>query len=121
MKFCYIDESGTGDIDREPYAVMAGVITDVKRMYITKKDWSNLLKALSEIIGQQIIEIHTRDFYAGNGVWHGIKGDIRAKIISLIFQWLNERKHDIVYTAVDRKLFNAKIKNESHYIDIKRL
>jgi hypothetical protein len=57
MKFCYLDESGTG---QEPIAVMAGVVTDDTRMRVTKHHWSNLLQNLSEIICRTIQEIHTR-------------------------------------------------------------
>lgn len=34
MKFCYVDESGTGD---EPYAVMVGIVVDTQRMHVTKQ------------------------------------------------------------------------------------
>jgi len=54
MKFCYFDESGTGE---EPIAVVAGVITDAIRMRVTKTHWSNLLETLSNIIGRGIEEI----------------------------------------------------------------
>ena len=102
MKFCYLDESGTGS---EPYAVMAGVVVDASRMHLTKNDWAELLDALSRLVGKQLLEIHTSDFYAGNGVWRALPGDIRARIITLIFEWLSERKHDIVYSAVDKEEF----------------
>ena len=100
MKFVYIDESGTGD---EPYAVMVGVIVDAQRMRPTKNYWKDLLSALSDIIGKKIEEIHTRDFYSGNWKWRNLEGEKRAKIINTIFNWLRERKHDIVFTAVDKK------------------
>ena len=64
MKFCYVDESGTGD---EPYAVMVGVVVDALRMRPTKADWDGLLIHLGCIVGRAVEEIHTRDFYAGNG------------------------------------------------------
>ena len=44
MKFCYLDESGTG---HEPFAVMVGIIVDSHRMHLTKKDWADLLLKLS--------------------------------------------------------------------------
>jgi hypothetical protein len=97
MKFCYCDESGTGD---EPVAVMVGVITDAQRMHVTKKDWADLLQFLSKKIGRKVSEFHTRDFYAGNGVWRGVDGPTRASTITAIIDWLNNRKHDIIYTAV---------------------
>ena len=64
MKFCYVDESGTGD---EPYAVMVGIVVDALRMRSTKADWDRLLAHLQGIVGRPVEEIHTRDFYAGEG------------------------------------------------------
>jgi hypothetical protein len=97
MKFCYCDESGTGE---EPIAVMVGILVDSHRMHITKHEWTDLLQALSKRAGRQIEELHTRNFYAGNGIWKELDGPTRAAIISLIFEWLAERKHNIVYTSV---------------------
>jgi len=109
VKFCYIDESGTGN---EPYAVMVGIIADAYRMHITKKDWAGLLTVLSEILGKQISEIHTADFYTGNGVWRKLDGNTRAQIISAIFKWLKERNHKIVYSAVDKAKFTSEFCKE---------
>ena len=109
MKFCYLDESGTGE---EPYAVMVGIIVDSYRMRITKREWTGLLEALSEILSKQISEIHTADFYAGNGVWRKLDGSLRARIISAIFNWLKERNHKIVYSSVDKAKFKADFSKE---------
>lgn len=97
MKFCYCDESGTGN---EPIAVMIGVIVDATRMHITKQDWCSLLETLSSLSGREITELHTRNFYSGNGVWRAIDGPMRARIISAILSWFCERKHRIVYSSV---------------------
>lgn len=102
MKFCYIDESGTGD---EPFAVMAGVLIDAYRMKPTKDDWIDLLSHLSGIIGKEVKEFHTRDFYAGNSPWRGIKGDERAEVITAIFEWFADRGHHIVYSVIDKAEF----------------
>lgn len=102
MKFCYIDESGTGN---EPFGVMAGIIVDAKRMHITKAEWQELLDTLSGILGNEILEIHTRDFYPGNSPWRGLAGDVRARLITAVFDWLQLRKHKIVFTAVDKAKF----------------
>jgi hypothetical protein len=40
MKFCYLDESGTGG---QHIAVMAGVVADAHRVHSTKDAWSGLL------------------------------------------------------------------------------
>lgn len=109
MKFCYLDENGTGN---EPYAVMVGVIADAQRMHITKKVWEKLLELLSELAKKSIPEFHARDFYSGTGPWYGLDGDIRSQITSAIFNWLKERNHKIVYSAVDKTKFRSDFNNE---------
>ncbi len=115
MKFCYIDESGTGD---EPFAVMVGVIVDAQRMRLTKNHWNELLQTLSNIVQREIPELHTRDFYAGNSPWRGIDGPQRSQIITEVFQWLADRRHHIVYSAVNKTEFHAKFSNEPFANDI---
>jgi len=107
MKVCYCDESGTGD---EPIAVMVGILVDHNRMHITKQHWTSLLEQLSKVAGKQISEIHTRNFYKGNGIWRDLSGAKRAQIISLIFQWLCERKHQVVFSSVIKEEYQ---KNKS--------
>ena len=74
-------------------------------MHVTKKDWADLLKSLSIVIGHNLLEIHTRDFYAGNGPWRTLDGDTRSKLITTIFTWLNDRKHKVVYAAIDKQKY----------------
>jgi hypothetical protein len=97
MKLCYCDESGTGD---EPIAVMAGVLVDCHRMHITKAEWGGLLEYISGLADRAVSEFHTRDFYAGNGIWRGVEAGTRVAVISAICEWLAERKHHVVYTSV---------------------
>lgn len=102
MKFCYIDESGTG---AEPYAVMVGIVVDARRMHKTKSEWLALLQFLSRVIKKPVDEIHTRDFYPGNGIWRGLDGAMRSRVITAAFQWLNERKHSLICSAVDKAAY----------------
>jgi len=102
MKFCYLDESGTGS---EPFAIMVGVIADSSRMHVTKLHWDGLLKVFSKILNRNIIEFHARDFYKGNSPWRNLDGSKRADIISAIFDWLAERKHRLTFSGVNKKLF----------------
>ena len=118
MKFVYIDESGTGN---DPIAVMVGVIADSYRMRITKEMWNGLLSVLSGHIGRNIKEIHTRDFYSGNGPWRQLSGDLRSVIITAIFDWLRERGHRVVYSAVDKEKFNNSFRAEPFSSDIPTL
>ncbi|HDO06413.1 MAG TPA: DUF3800 domain-containing protein [Bacteroidetes bacterium] len=107
MKFCYCDESGTGN---EPFAVMASIVVDSQRMHRTKRDWNNLLATLSTIIDEKVTEFHTRDFYPGNGPWRKIDGPVRAKIITVVLEWLKERKHKIIYCAINKEKWRQKKK-----------
>ena len=103
MKFCYCDETGTGE---EPFAVLVGIVVDATRMGVTKKEWASLLSILSEMSGKQFDELHTRNFYSGSGFWKNIDGNTRSKIITYLLQWIGERKHHIVISAIDKKAFN---------------
>lgn len=102
MKFCYLDESGTGG---QPVAVMVGVVVDATRMHLTKEHWADLLVELSKIVGSDIAEFHAHKFYKGDGVWKGLSGEIRSRLIGAIIQWMKVRKHKIVYSAIDVEKF----------------
>jgi hypothetical protein len=103
LKFCYCDESGTGD---EPIAVMVGIVVDAHRMHLTKQDWADLLELLSSVVGREVPELHTRHFYAGNSMWRRLDGEQRSRIITAIFNWLADRKHRVVYSAVVKERFS---------------
>ena len=114
MKLCYCDESGTGN---ESVAVMVGVVVDAKRMHLTKSDWEELLKNLSEIAGSQVRELHTRDFYSGKGVFYDTDGNQRSEFISEIYDWLAERKHRVVYTSVLKESYDSASKSDASFPD----
>ena len=84
---------------------MVGIVVDATRMHLTKKHWAELIEALSARAGRTLDELHTRDFYSGNGVFRGIDGSARARIITDIFEWLRDRKHHIVYASVHKKSY----------------
>lgn len=107
MKLCYCDESGTGD---EPIAVMVGIVVDAHRMHVTKDHWTELLVALSCVVGRSINEIHTRDFYSGNGVWRGMKGPERSQVITEVFNWIDARRHHVVYSSVEKSAYYTSLK-----------
>ncbi|MGA2285268.1 MAG: DUF3800 domain-containing protein [Dehalococcoidia bacterium] len=107
VNLCYCDESGIGD---EPIATMVGIVVDASRMHLTKVHWEELLKVLSKLAGHQIVELHTRDFYSGNGVFRDIGGEDRSEIISQIFEWLCRRKHHVVYASVLKDSYYAALK-----------
>jgi len=84
---------------------MVGVIVDSHRMHVTKDEWRELLESLSRVVRRPVTEIHTRDFYAGNGAWRELNGTQRADIISGVLTWLAARRHNVVYTSVEKARF----------------
>lgn len=109
MKLCYFDESGTGS---EPIAVVVGVIVDAQRMHITKREWADLLLNLSNVVGSNLDELHTKDFYPGNKSFRSMTGLERAMYVSQIIDWLSTRKHKFVYSAVNKAAFES-LRSES--------
>lgn len=115
MKFCYIDESGTGE---EPYGVIVGVIVDASRMHVTKSEWDELLADVSRAAGRHVREFHTRRFYAGRGIWSGLTGQQRADTISTIINWVANRRHHLVCSAVDKDKFAREFEAHEFAADI---
>jgi hypothetical protein len=107
VNFCYCDESGTG---QEPIATMVGIVVDAGRMHLTKSDWLDLLGILSAETQRTVTELHAAAFYSGNGIWRGIDGPERALVITEVLNWLAERKHHVVYVAVDKSSYFAALK-----------
>jgi hypothetical protein len=89
--------------------VMAGIVVDASRMHLTKSHWSALLGELSDLAGRQLSELHTSEFYSGNGVWQGVDGETRSAVVRVILNWLTERKHHLVFAAVDKERFNSSV------------
>jgi len=73
------------------------------------------------MVRTEVTEFHTRDFYAGNGPWRSLTGPDRAEVISAILAWLGERRHRIVYSAVDKKKFELGKGREPFMRDIRTL
>lgn len=104
MKFCYLDESGNG---AEPYLVVAAVTVDASRMHITKAGWADLFADLSRLAGRTILELKSSDLYSGNHLWRDVAGTDRAAAIDAILAWLEARRHEIFFSAVDKDAFDT--------------
>ncbi len=55
---------------------MVGILVDIHRMHITKDERTGLLGYLSEVAHREVTELHTRNFYAGNGIWREVDGPL---------------------------------------------
>lgn len=104
MKFCYIDESASGD---GRVVVAVGVIVDGSRMHRTKSDWAELLQAMSERLGTPLREFKASDLYRGSGRWYGMAAQDRARVISDIITWLDSRRHRVAYSGILSSAFDG--------------
>lgn len=91
--------------------MLLGVVVDASRMHVTKDDWGKFLADLSKKVGQDFQELHTRNFYAGAGIWKAMTGQQRSDAIDLFIDWFAERKHHVVLSAID-KARHAQMKAE---------
>lgn len=118
MKFCYFDESGMGD---EHYLVVAGIIVDATRMHVTKDAWIEFLAYLSKAADRNVDEFHSRDFYRGNGIWRGMDGGKRARLIEAILDWVEKRKHKCVFSGINKTEYQKALKHNERLKQFKSM
>lgn len=111
MKFCYLDETGTG---QDTVVIVAGVIVDVIRMNRTKQEWESLFDQVSRLSKKPITEMHAKDLIPGNGEWYGVDPQVRDEVVDTILDWLTERNHKVTFSAVDRARFKASSDDRVH-------
>lgn len=104
MKICYIDESFGGR--KGEIGVVANVMLDTTRMKKTKTQWNDLREDLSKILTTNLEEIHTTDLYIGCKQWEKVSRERRFSLIDHIIKYINERKHKILFTAIDINKLN---------------
>ena len=51
MKFCYLDETGTG---QNTAVILVGIVVDVQRMDLTKREWNRLFQEISNLARKPI-------------------------------------------------------------------
>lgn len=110
MKICYIDESYDKN---KRFVVVAAIMFDITRMKKTKTEWNALLTILSKHLEHNLEEIHTTDLYRGLNIWKKIPMKQRFKLIDEIIKYINERKHKILFSAVDSEKLSALEQNEN--------
>ncbi len=107
MYACYFDESGHCGRKynaEQPVEVLAGVITDVTKLFKSQRDHSRILAILTEH-SIPLEELKASDAYGGRGAWKGVDPEIRDLIFEFILGWLGERWMKVIVTPVDSKSF----------------
>ncbi|NJP06136.1 MAG: DUF3800 domain-containing protein [Chloroflexaceae bacterium] len=105
MKFCYLDETGTG---QDTVVIFVGVVVDAQRMHLTKREWNQHLRNLSTIANREVHELHAAELYSGNDEWKGVKGPQRHQIINETLDWFVSRKHKLGFSAVCKRRFDTR-------------
>ncbi|MBO6533290.1 MAG: DUF3800 domain-containing protein [Muricauda sp.] len=109
MKFCYIDESGTGN---EPVAVMVGILVDAYRMKPTKAGWEERFNYLTNGLGLNIEELHAKDLFQNRKAWRILEGETKSEIVDEFINWFSTRGHSIVYSTVIKDEYQKLSEND---------
>lgn len=105
MKFCYCDESGHGHSD--PCFVAVGVIVDAARLNRTSDAFGELFETIQAHSPEQLKEIKATKLLMGRDRWRQVDPAIRKRICESLCQWINDRKHTLILTAIDRVKYMA--------------
>ena len=97
---------------------MVGVVADAQRARVSRGHWDEFLEDLSALVGQEIQEIHTHAFYRGAGIWRQLDGAQRRETENRICDWLIERHHSVIYSAVDKTKFATDFNREEIAVSI---
>lgn len=116
MFVCYCDESGfTGcNHDRnQPVTVVAGVLVNTYNMHKTRADFASLTRKAKKLLKEaglgSFAELKAQELYSGSGPWKGIDGAERHALYGAMLKWLCQRKHKVVASVIDDKVFCGKV------------
>jgi len=115
MKFCYIDESGTGN---EPVAIMVGILVDAYRMKPTKKEWQKKFNYLTDELNLNIEEIHAKDLFKNKKAWRIISGQQKTDFVNEIIEWFIERDHEVIYSCVLKDRYDDESRTDTRLTEI---
>jgi hypothetical protein len=105
MHFCYVDE--TGNDDKSPVPLMAGIVIDASRLRRTQEEFGKIFENLWGLTGRSLRELKSTDMLPGKRTWQGVDGAVRSTVIGNICDWISARSHEIALAAVDRSLHRA--------------
>ena len=117
MKVCYVDESGhCGEkpSQEQPAEVLCGIITDVSKLFKTKKEHGEIMDMLASN-GLPIEELKAAEIYRGRREWKGVNPETRGNIYEALLKWSTDRKCSFVVCPIDcQKFFDAKTQSNAH-------
>jgi hypothetical protein len=103
MKVCYVDDSGNPSLDR--IFVMVGIVADAIRLNKSARECTKLFDDVRTLVTQEgktsPKELKGSRILYGKDAWRYIDATKRKQVFSDLSEWLCERKHDIVISAID--------------------
>jgi hypothetical protein len=83
--------------------VMVGIVVNGERLARTQDDLSGIFSTLGGITTGYLKELKSKTLLSGTGVWSGVPGEQRRKVVSDLCGWLCDRKHDLALAAIDHE------------------
>jgi len=114
--FAYVDETGLDATS--PVMVMVGIIVNGERLARTQDDLSGIFSTLGGITTGYLKELKSKTLLSGTGVWGGVPGEKRRKVVSDLCSWLCDRKHDLALAAIDKQRFSAQPPDDAQLANI---
>jgi len=116
MYLCYVDESGFNGKkynQAQPVQTMIGIFPNVYNYHKSDSEFKKVFEIISQNI--PIKELKAADIYRGRKRWKEINPEIRDRVIDYYINWICERNHNFIVTAIDnKKFFELKKHNNEH-------
>jgi len=113
MFLFYGDESGhvgrTGTT-AQPVLVVAGLLVNTHRAGKTRREFSDLLAALSEHAGRPLDELKGQQLFRGSGPWRACGHEKRALARHEVLRWIANRRHAVVASGLVYQTLPAAIR-----------
>lgn len=107
MYSCYVDESGHCGKKYnpdQPVEVLAGVLTDVSKLFKTQREQTEIIGIL-RARGIALTELKASDAYRGRKHWSKIDAKTRDRLFELILAWVEDRQCKFIICPIDSNRF----------------
>ena len=105
MKVCYVDESG--DIAQDPCLVMVGILVDSARLHRTQLEFAEVFDIVQGLFAENLRELKGAKMILGRDRWRKVDPNVRKQIAGYFCDWVVQRKHRLVFAAIDQTKLRA--------------
>jgi hypothetical protein len=117
MYLCYCDESGyCGNIcnPEQPVMVMAGILPNVYNYHRSDAEFRQVFDIINDEV--PVNELKGQQIYRGRGAWRNIHSESRDEVIEFYLNWINERSHKLIISAVDNAKYFQFLEENPHHL-----